>query len=139
MEEVAAQVLAYWFDGDQAINYKTKWFPSSSESLQKDADIAVNDHFGALFHDVVSEAPNLPIEYEEWTHDRCTCLALIIVVDQFSRHIYRLEELPNDAMQRENADSLALELSKLVAEKHSDWLYQQYNIAQFVFALMPFR
>lgn len=138
MEE-AARVLSYWFDGDSSINYKTKWFPSSSESIQRDADVAVNNHFGALFHSIVINAPNLPLEYEQWTNDKYSCLALIIVVDQFSRHIYRLQELSSDSIERKNADLLALELSKSIVQNHMDWLYMQYNIPQFVFALMPFR
>ena len=138
MEEVN-RVLSYWFDGDSAVNYKTKWFPSSSETLQKDADVSINNKFGTLFHSVVSDAPKLPVEYDYWKQDKHACLALIVVVDQFSRHIYRLHELPSDAFERNNADLLALNLATSIVENYPDWLYQEYSISQFVFALMPFR
>lgn len=43
------EVLSYWFEGDQSVNYRTKWFPSGSSQLQSEADLSVFTRFHALF------------------------------------------------------------------------------------------
>jgi len=86
----AQAVLAFWFDETPA----DKWFA-------KDAalDRTIAERFAALRDDVLSS------EAKGWTADPDTLLAAIILLDQFSRNIYRGT---GDAFA---ADWLALDLT----------------------------
>lgn len=65
------------------------------------------------------------------------CVALIVVLDQFSRHIFRYLELPAGHERRLEADSLALVIAKRFQERCS--LVMSLPMAEFVFSLMPLR
>ena len=78
-------VLHFWFSGDMQFNYKTKWFPDGSAETQRKADETVFNLFGNLFLSAIND------ELQEWKKEIRSTVALIIVLDQFSRHIYRLQ------------------------------------------------
>ena len=78
-------VLHFWFSGDMQFNYKTKWFPDGSAETQRKADETVFNLFGNLFLSAIND------ELQDWKKEIRSTVALIIVLDQFSRHIYRLQ------------------------------------------------
>ena len=123
-------VLLYWFDGDQQTNYKTKWFPDGSSGLQAAADQDVHSRFGALFSDTLSGKLNY------WQQSMKGCVALIVVLDQFSRHICRLKGKEGSKAEQTTADELALEISKRFHEREN---VINLSMPEYVFSLMPLR
>ena len=128
-EELVKLFLSFWFDGELKENYKKKWFPTGNSIIQAEADKIISDKFNGVFELALNEKL---ISSDNGTR---STVALIILLDQFSRHIYR--NLPSDAKERVAADELALrEAEKLVAKTNWDL---QLSIPEFIFALMPFR
>lgn len=126
-----ADVLDFWFGGDQAINYKTKWFPSGSTDLQQVADGMISEKFGDVFKLAVNGS------LQHWCNEKRGTVALIIVLDQFSRHLFRKMQLPADANERQVVDSIALSLSEELCLLPS-W-DTGLSIPETVFSLMPLR
>jgi uncharacterized protein (DUF924 family) len=124
-----AAVLNFWFGGSIENNYKTKWFPTSSRSLQEQADFEITQKFSNYFSDALEN--NL----DHWMDEKHSTIALIVILDQFSRHIYR--QLPSDAPERARADMTALSLAERLTSKE-DWS-DGLRIDEFVFSLMPYR
>jgi Bacterial protein of unknown function (DUF924) len=83
----AEEVLEFWLGGNMHTNYKTKWFPDGSADTQRRADEIIFSRFGGLFRSASNG------ELNEWKKDLKSSVALILVLDQFSRHIYRLQEV----------------------------------------------
>lgn len=194
MEAAASAVLSFWLGGDAQTLYKTKWFASNAAQTSVDKDIGTSvplwlatslltltaptiaslmpeERFGGLFDEVVSAAPVLCATFELWRcyggGDAKTHLALIIVLDQFSRHIYRRRyactvmpcEICNvdsrrglsvDAPERAAADAMALSLAEELVEGSAgrssssngdvsmEWA-AALSTAEAIFALMPYR
>ena len=124
-------VFSFWFDGDQQVNYRTKWFPEGNSEIQFAADNEIQNRFGSYLADAVDRK----LDYLENTSR--SCVALIVILDQFSRHIYRLKKLPPDATERTATDSLALQLSKRFHSNPITTL--TLPMAEYVFSLMPMR
>ena len=123
-------VLEYWFGGSQPEhNYKTKWFPTGSKDLQSNADAEVTAKFAPLL------ARTLSLNSESYPLQPKFLIALIIVLDQFSRHIYR--SLAPDSALRKKADSLASVAADMLTSMPT-W-DQSLSVAEFVFTLMPYR
>lgn len=77
----AAEVLEYWFGLPEDPEYgkpREVWF---AKGRTLDADI--RERFRSLNEEAASGA------LDQWRDDPKTCLALIILLDQFSRHIFR--------------------------------------------------
>ena len=123
------EVINFWFGDSLEINYKTKWFPTSSKELQKKADEIITLKFSSLLSNAINHQLN------DWLTSKQSTIALILVLDQFSRHIYR--SLPSDAIERQIADKLALEVAEQLI-KNENW-DEELKIDEFVFCLMPFR
>ncbi len=70
-------------------------------------------------------------ELDEWTADKYACLSLIVILDQFSRHVYR-----GDSEKVAMCDSKALPIAERFLELGWQWSVSTY---QHVFALMPLR
>ena len=130
----AEEVLSFWFGDDIKVAYKTKWFPSSSDSLQETMDTTIIQKFGLLFDKAIAQ----DISLQKWKNNTKYHVALIVIIDQFSRHIYRYQKIPNDSIIRKEADDIALKLAINLVEKSYNW-DKELTIAQFVFALMPYR
>lgn len=132
--EHANKVLAFWFGGDLNVNYKTKWFPSGNDDAEQRADSLVQTLFGELFEDCSSKSFE---ELSVWRFDTTWHVALIILLDQFSRHIFRALNKPKLHPERARVDSLALALTEnLIARANWD---EKLTHPEFVFALMPLR
>ena len=99
------EVLQFWFGGDMHINYKTKWFPDGSAETQRKADEIIFNLFGDLFIFAINN------RLQEWKKEIRSTVALIIVLDQFSRHIYRLQKVTFYAIKK---TSKLLNISHLV-------------------------
>ena len=135
MDPGAARVLALWFDGDAADNYRSKWFASSSSGRQAAIDAQLRADFSSTLRGAEGGA------CREWRETPGGALALVVLLDQFSRHIYRSAA---DAAQRIAAnDVVALDVAGALLdelERTSDSaLPLGFSVAQCVFALMPLR
>lgn len=129
--EKVNNVYSFWFDGDQNVNYRTKWFPEGNSEIQSSADNNVLSLFSSLLADAMDG--NL----DHWQGNTKSCVALIIVLDQFSRHIFRAKKLPADAIERKQADALALKIAKKLHE--NTFVTLNLPMAEYVFSLMPLR
>ena len=111
------EVLEYWFGtGDQKENYKTKWFPAN-----KEAEATVDEEIYYRFNGTFEAA--LGGLLDGWKRKGVReHVALIVVLDQFSRHIYRYRGLPSDAEDRKIADQEALSQAREFSEKYMDGL-----------------
>lgn len=123
-------VRRYWFDEDQTVNYKTKWFPDGSSGLQATADQEVHSRFGALFEEALSGKLN------HWQQSMKGCVALIVVLDQFSRHICRLKGKEISKAEQIAADEQALDMAKRFHEREN---VLNLSMPEYVFSLMPLR
>ena len=106
-------VLAFWFEESKP----EQWYKKSA-----DFDRTICDRFG----DIHAEAVAGGLDY--WAETADGCLALIIILDQFSRNIFR------DDSRTFVADSKALGLTKLALDR--GWVDTAEGVkAQFF--LMP--
>lgn len=135
--EISNRVLDYWFAGDLKTNYNSKWFPSGSKDQQSVTDRNVAEEFSDLLSIYLRE---------DWTIEEMTpqdSLAQIIVLDQFSRHIFRFREEPEDSTRRQEADRRALLLCECIIgdiEESNDQFWDSgFSVSEMVFAMMPFR
>jgi uncharacterized protein (DUF924 family) len=112
-------VLDYWFGQQEPPieEIRKKWF-TGGDSI--DADI--RHRFETLHNSLTGGLPS------EWTDNPRTILAAIIVIDQFSRNLYRRKA---EAFQW---DHLAVEWSKQSWEKH---LFSDLPDSHKAFSLMP--
>ncbi|KAG7387245.1 hypothetical protein PHYPSEUDO_014530 [Phytophthora pseudosyringae] len=128
----AQEVLSFWLEGDQAETYRSKWFPSDGSDRQKQTDVEVAARFGSLLKR--AEAGEL----ESWRDESPdACVALVLVLDQLSRHVYRDHSVAANEVQRKRNDAHALaivEQSLLPRRWH-----ETLPVPHFVFALMPLR
>ena len=94
-------ILNFWFDGDK---FQKFWFKSTDQ-----IDTQIKTRFGEL----LQKAENYQLE--EWKQTNNGVLALIIILDQFSRHIYR--GTPNSYKN----DKIALEIAREFTGKIDFW------------------
>src|ERR687896_1602933 len=120
MKSLAPQVLKFWFgQGADYGKVHNRWF-------EKDRafDIEVTSRFGPL-HDAMLEG-----KHREWLDHPRDCLARIIVLDQFARHIYR------STARAFSSDALALEAAKHLVSKGWD---RDMLPVERMFAYLPFQ
>jgi tRNA(Ile)-lysidine synthetase-like protein len=128
----AQEVLSFWFDGDQKETYRSKWVPPDGSELQQQTDEQVKQRFGAL----LARAENG--ELDHWRNESPeACVALILVLDQFSRHAYRDRNaaVNVERLGRNDAHALAVVEQHLLPKR---W-HEMLSVPLFVFALMPLR
>ncbi|WP_044336103.1 DUF924 family protein [Sphingomonas hengshuiensis] len=94
----ARTVLSFWFEALSPEQHFTR-----SDSV----DTAIREHFGALREEL------LATRAEGWRDDPQSLLAAVIVLDQFSRNLFR------DDAEAFAADPLALELAEGAIDR--DW------------------
>ncbi len=121
MQSSPADVLAFWFGSEGEPGYgefKDQWF-------QKDEafDREVTDRFGDLYEQAVAG------ELDAWREAAESCLALVIVLDQFPRNMFR-----GDA-RTHATDEQALEAAKYAIERALD---RELPAFQRMFLYMPF-
>ena len=119
------EVLAYWFDGPSDLLYDSKWFVPAGSSAQASLDAEVRMRFGELL--VRAERGLL----EGWRTNQRGMLALIVLLDQLSRHVHR-----GDRARVEANDACALRLTQELTSRGMD---TALGPAELVFALMPLR
>lgn len=122
----ALEILDFWFGGDQTENYRSKWFPAEASEKQKLMDTFIAETFGPILRRAQQN------ELAHWQQQRDSFVALIVLLDQFSRHVYRHE---NKEQLRLN-DAQALELAQELVRKN--W-HADLEIPKFVFVMMPIR
>src|SRR5690349_21048495 len=112
MSPTSEDVLRFWFDTDPR-----NWF------VQSDAfDAEVRERFGALHAEAAAGGR------DDWRATTRGTLALLIVLDQFSRNLYRND--PRAYAQDAQALRLALELL-------DSGRYQELEPTERLFALLP--
>jgi len=127
------EVLDFWFGGDIQHNYKHKWFPSVNSNVQQSVDSEINERFGALLSNALSGGLDI------WTENVRGAVALIVLLDQFARHIYRHRGFVGAAREAKLTLTGAKAISvteKLMAKGNG---LKDLPIPFQVFALMPFR
>lgn len=118
MKSLAPEVLRFWFgDGSDYGNVHKRWF---DKDLAFDAE--VRTRFLQLHE---QQALN-----REWLDAPRDCLARIIVLDQFPRHIYRGSALAF------STDTLALEAAKHLVNR--GWDRDRLPVER-MFAYLPFQ
>ena len=123
----AAAVLAFWFGNDVQTQYSTLWFAPANSALQSRADENITSRFGGLLARAESGA------LDSWRETPDGLLALLVLLDQFSRHVYRHHPSRGRSGVEPN-DRLALECAEELLRR--GW-QDDLGIAQLVFALMP--
>jgi uncharacterized protein (DUF924 family) len=120
-----APILAFWLEpkptttADNQAAWQ-RWFFSSSPEL----DRAISERFGALLERAKRG------ELDAWKASPRGTLALIILIDQFSRNVYRGQA------KAFAADALALELAR---EGYASGKFDGFDLVEHLFAAMPFR
>lgn len=111
------EIIDYWFTGNE---FRKFWFKKD-----KNVDRYIKKKFGNL----LEKAENN--EINEWKKKPQSYLSLIIILDQFSRNIYRdnLEKIKKN-------DKICLQLCKDLIKKKYD---NQLSFCQKAFLLLPFR
>ncbi|KUJ08227.1 DUF924-domain-containing protein [Mollisia scopiformis] len=109
------RTLSYWFDGPEA---KKKWYGGGEK-----IDTEIRDQFGPLMEQARAS------ELNSWESKPRGSLALLILLDQFSRNAFR--STPDSF----SADSLALDIATKAIAKGFN--LEVSNIQQ-IFFLMPF-
>jgi len=119
--QVARQVLDYWFSeyaaGDLAEKQDKRWFMGGE---------LVDQEIGQRFGHRVELA--LAGGFKDWESEPESRLALIILLDQFTRNIFR------GTTRAFAGDSRAV---KLARRGHSSGIFDELPLIQQVFALMP--
>ena len=107
----AEDVLDFWFVETPPV----KWFQKSTIF-----DELVRERFHLLIHEVLDG------QFADWTEQPDSCLALILILDQFPRNIYR------DTPKMIAGDEAALSLSQLCVDRdyiqHPDQRYRQFML-----------
>ena len=99
-------VLRFWFGGVGALDvdlYSTRWFVADGTAAQAALDAEVRGRFGALLERAECGA------LDDWRRSARGTLALIVVLDQLSRHAHRASQRRERV---EANDALALRLSE---------------------------
>lgn len=110
----ATGVLQFWFEQTEP----KQWFLK---------DVAFDALIEERFVHLVVRA--LDGKLMSWSKDVDSCLALILLLDQFPRHIYRA------SAQAFAGDAQALELSQMAIEQ--GWILESSNMNHRKFYLMP--
>lgn len=115
------EILAFWFgrEGEEGYGeYRKVWFTKNPEF-----DREIRDRFEDVYEAAVAG------ELEDWKSETRSCLALILVLDQFPRNMFR-----GDA-RTYAADGLALAAARYAVEHAYD---RELPPIQRAFVYMPF-
>ena len=159
-----SEILTFWFAGNQRSNYRDKWFPSNlpvngreGDSPQNRIDFVIYERFKAdlvnafngeysTWISCIDNIQDVETESDSNKEFITDCLnsvvAFIILLDQFSRHIYRFEHLPTDSVERKDADLLAFGASQKIHESSDARIKNavfDLPLATLIFSIMPYR
>lgn len=93
--EITASILEFWFGSALQPQFQPFWFGSGEL-----VDQVIQQRFGALYGE------RLRAKDDEWQSDIMDALALVLLFDQFPRHLFR------GTAQMFQSDKRALEISK---------------------------
>ena len=110
-------IINYWFEGNK---FRKFWFKKN-----KNVDDYIKKRFGFL----IKKAENNQLN--DWRINPKSSIALVILLDQFSRNIYR-----NDIEKIKKNDELCLKLCNEIIDKGFD---NELSFSQKIFLLLPFR
>jgi uncharacterized protein (DUF924 family) len=118
-------ILAFWLEPKPTTVAESeaawdKWFFKSSPEL----DRSITERFGALLEQARRG------ELDGWKATPRGTLALILLVDQFSRNVYR------GRAEAFAADALGLQLAR---EGYASGSFDTFDLVEHLFAAMPFR
>lgn len=113
-------ILRFWFgEADSTYSQQRRlWF-----SKQPTLDATIRDQFGTIYEQAMAG------ELADWQDQPLSCLALVVLLDQFSRNMFR------DTPQAFAADPEALRLAQQAIERGFD---QQLSPLQRIFIYLPF-
>jgi len=117
----AGEVLEFWFGREGEPGYgkfRHEWFRKDPEF-----DARVTDRFAGLYEQAAAG------DLDGWSDDARSCLALVIVLDQFPRHMFRGDG------RAHAADGAALESARYAVEHALD---RELPAFQRMFLYMPF-
>ena len=83
-EKVSDEILEFWFEGSTSDNVKRRWFLATGSAEQAAFDARVCEKYGATLESALTGA----FDVEARRSARGT-LALVVLLDQLSRHIHR--------------------------------------------------
>lgn len=122
IQAVAVQsVLRFWFGAAGETSYQERrkfWF-----GKQPELDAAIREQFRSLYEQAASG------ELQDWSQSPEGCLALILLLDQFSRNMFR------DSPQAFATDAQALALAQQAVAAGFD---QALTPLQRIFLYLPF-
>ena len=122
-------ILTYWF-----ITHKNDWFSKNGGKKQSFMDADITHKFGDLLEeteDYLRKNEITDINSQTLTYTPHGVLALIVLLDQMSRHIHR-----GNQDKIASNDVYALSFSKMLFKKNWDELLTD---SQFMIACMPMR
>ena len=111
------EIIDYWFLGN---NFRKFWFKK---------DKKVDEYIHKKFNILIKKAENNQLNH--WKKKPQSFLALVILLDQFSRNVYR-----NNIIRIEINDKICLEFCKEMISKGFD---KELSFSQKIFLLLPFR
>ena len=122
-------VLSYWFPSrKQSLDhvYKKKWFASDDTLAAVDTEIRTN--FSQLLHAVEklntrgksTSSEDVLRSHSEWLKFPQSTSALVVILDQFSRHVYR-NDVDRDAKVEIN-DAVAVAIVEDVLDNKPEWM-----------------
>lgn len=122
-------MLEFWFhQGDMRESFKHKWFPSGADNMQAAIDEEITTEFAELLHRAERS------ELEAWVDlGPRAATALVVVLDQFSRHVYRGA---SGRTQIQANDRLALSVTETMLQRGWE---RALPVPYQVFMLMPLR
>ncbi len=115
------EVLAFWFgrEGEEGYGeFREAWF-----SRNPDFDHEIRDRFETVYEEAVAGG------LEDWKEEARSCLALIVVLDQFPRNMFRGDP------RMYAADGLALAAARHAVERAYD---RELSPFQRMFLYLPF-
>jgi uncharacterized protein (DUF924 family) len=119
MKSLALEVLDFWFgEGAEYGKRHKRWFEKNNAF-----DAEVTERFDSLYEEMLAG------KHRDWLEEPRLCLARIIVLDQFPRHIHR------GTARAFSSDTLALEAAKHLVGKGWD---RELLAAERMFAYLPF-
>lgn len=103
-------VLLYWFGGDWRKNFQGKWFTRAGSPQRAAVDRDITEKFSSLLMaaecgKIVQGALN-----SVWDGTPRSVAAQIILLDQFSRHIYRFSRRPSPCCANETQETVRWEM-----------------------------
>ncbi len=118
-------ILSFWFPNKK---FQAFWFDKSVDDI-------IRQKYELLLHELMEDMDNiindLDIELFDTQEGRDYIIAVVIMLDQFTRNIYR-----DDKTHIIKNDYYAFIISKFVIDNYLDL---QYDIHQRIFFLLPYR